>query len=139
MVDLPNTMVDLPNTMVDLPYTMVDLRNTLEDLPNTMVDLPNTLVDLPNAMVNFPSLLPYILPSWLTNQTKPKFEGFKVLNLHRIVVSWYLGHSSPIMHKVVSKTHEIFEKLKIMSWKSNLFWHFLWSIFRSLVLTSEFF
>ena len=49
-----------------------------------------------------------------------------------------LGHSSPVMHKDEGKTHTILEKLKIASGKSTLFWHFLWSIFRSPVLTSEF-
>ena len=58
------------------------------------------------------------------------------------LISWCqmnrLGHSSPVMHKIEGKTHNILEKLKITSGKSTLFWHFLWSIFRSPVLISEF-
>ena len=38
------------------------------------------------------------------------------------------GHSSQIKHKVYGKPHKILEKLKIMSGKSTLFGHFLWSI-----------
>ena len=49
-----------------------------------------------------------------------------------------LGHSYWVMHKVEGKTHYIFEKLNITSQKSTLFLHFLWSNFRSPVLTSEF-
>ena len=48
------------------------------------------------------------------------------------------GHNSPVKHKVEGKPHKIFEKLKIMSGKSTLFVHFLWSIFRSPVFTSVF-
>ena len=70
-------------------------------------------------------------------------KKFIALDLQWVtLISWFqmnrLGHSSPVMHKVEGKTHTILEKLKIMSGKSTLFWHFLWSIFRSPVLTSEF-
>ena len=34
------------------------------------------------------------------------------------------GHSSPVMHKVEGKTHNILEKMKITSGKSTLFWYF---------------
>ena len=58
------------------------------------------------------------------------------------LISWCqmnrLVHSSLVMHKVDAKTHTILEKLKITSGKSTLFCLFLWSIFRSPVLTSEF-
>ena len=48
------------------------------------------------------------------------------------------GHSSPVMHKVEGKTHESLEKMKITSGKSTLFWYFLWSVFRSPMLTYVF-
>ena len=48
------------------------------------------------------------------------------------------GYSSPFKHKVEGKPHKILEKLNIMSGKWTLFGHFLWSIFRSPVLTSVF-
>ena len=50
------------------------------------------------------------------------------------LISWCqmnrLGHSSPVMHKVEGKTHNILEKLKIMSGKSTLFWHFFVKYFQ---------
>ena len=48
------------------------------------------------------------------------------------------GHSSPVKHNVEDKPHEMFEKLKITSWKSTYLDIFLWSIFRSPVFTSVF-
>ena len=41
-----------------------------------------------------------------------------------------LGHSSLIMYKVEGKTHTILEKLKILSGKSILFWHFFVNYFQ---------
>ena len=50
------------------------------------------------------------------------------------MISWCqmnrLGHSSPDMHKVEGKTHTILEKLRIMSGKSTLFWHFFVKYFQ---------
>ena len=40
------------------------------------------------------------------------------------------GHSSPVMHKVEGKTHEILEKMKITSGKSTLFWYFIVKCFQ---------
>ena len=49
-------------------------------------------------------------------------------------ISWCkmnrLGHRSPVMNKFVGITHDIFEKLKITSWKSTLFWHFFVKYFQ---------
>ena len=50
------------------------------------------------------------------------------------LISWYqmycVGDSSPVMHKVEVKTHNIFEKLKITSRKSTLFGHFFVKYFQ---------
>ena len=42
------------------------------------------------------------------------------------------------MHKVQGKTHKLLEKLKVASWKYDIFWHLLVSIFWLPVLASIF-
>ena len=59
-------------TKIDTPY------------PNTIVDFPNTMVDLPKTMLDLPSFLTDCLTDWLTDQTKPKVDGFKGMAVYQV-------------------------------------------------------